>query len=91
MQSFRFQVSGKKILTPRVKLRQNGIVSLLIRLAIFQASGGARMKLRQNGIVSFSIKLAAFQAGGRAEPLNLEPLNALWQFNGNHLPAFSGD
>jgi len=28
-----------------MKLHQNGIVSLLIRLAAFQASGGARMKL----------------------------------------------
>jgi len=31
--------------TPRMKLRQNGIVSLLIRLAAFQASGAAYMKL----------------------------------------------
>ena len=30
---------------PRMKLGQNGIVSLLIRLAAFQASGGARVKL----------------------------------------------
>jgi hypothetical protein len=28
-----------------MKLRQNGIVSFLIRLASFQARGGARMKL----------------------------------------------
>jgi hypothetical protein len=27
-----------------MKLRQNGIVSFPIRLAVFQASGGARMK-----------------------------------------------
>jgi len=30
---------------PRVKLRQNGIVSFPIRLDAFQARGGARMKL----------------------------------------------
>ena len=49
-----------------MKLGQNGIVSLLIRLAAFQASGGARMKLPQNGTVSFPIRLAAFQARGGA-------------------------
>jgi hypothetical protein len=53
-------------MTPRMKLPQNGIVSFSIKLAAFQASGGARMKLRQNGIVSFSIRLAAFQASGGA-------------------------
>ena len=30
-----------------MKLRQNGKVSLLIRLAAFQASGGARVKLHK--------------------------------------------
>jgi hypothetical protein len=50
-----------------MKLRQNGTVSFLIRLADSQARGVARVKLRQNGIVSFSIKLAAFQASGCAE------------------------
>jgi hypothetical protein len=29
-----------------MKLRQNGIVSFPIRLAVFLASGGARMKLK---------------------------------------------
>ena len=49
-----------------MKLPQNGTVSFPIRLAAFQARGGARMKLRQNGTVSFSIRLAAFQARGGA-------------------------
>jgi hypothetical protein len=38
----------------------------LIRLAVFQARGGALMKLHQNGTVSFLIKLAVFQASGAA-------------------------
>jgi hypothetical protein len=42
-----------------MKLRQNGIVSFSIRLAAFQASGGALMKLRQNDTVSFTIRLDA--------------------------------
>jgi hypothetical protein len=37
---------------PYMKLRQNGIVSFPIRLAVFQARGGARVKLHQNGTVS---------------------------------------
>jgi hypothetical protein len=49
-----------------MKLRQNGIVSFSIKLAVFQARGNAHMKLRQNGIVSFSIKLAVFLASGSA-------------------------
>jgi hypothetical protein len=32
-----------------MKLRQNGTVSFLIRLAAFQASGGACMKLHPDG------------------------------------------
>ena len=32
-----------------MKLRQNGTVSFSIRLAAFQASGGARVKLQRNG------------------------------------------
>jgi len=48
----RFQVSGYSALTPwhrkpYMKLRQNGIVSFSIRLAAFQASGGARVKLHK--------------------------------------------
>jgi len=43
-----------------LKLRQNGIVSLMIRPAVFLAGGRAYMKLRQNGIVSFPIRLAIF-------------------------------
>ena len=42
-----------------MKLRQNGIVSLMIRPAVFLAGGRAYMKLRQNGIVSFPIRLDA--------------------------------
>ena len=34
-------------LRPRMKLRQNGMVSLLIRLAVFQARGAAYMKLHK--------------------------------------------
>ncbi|MDH3828158.1 MAG: hypothetical protein OET21_12115, partial [Desulfobacterales bacterium] len=34
-----------------MKLRQNGTVSFLIRLAAFQTSGGARMKFRLPGTV----------------------------------------
>jgi len=48
-----------------MKLPQNGTVSFPIRLAAFQAKGGARMKLGQNGIVSFSIRLAAFSGQRR--------------------------
>jgi hypothetical protein len=36
-----------KVLSSRVKLRQNGTVSFLIRLAVFQARGGALMKLHE--------------------------------------------
>jgi hypothetical protein len=53
-----------------MKLRQNGIVSLLIRLAAFQASGGARVKLH--------CKSFFFDQTGRSRPevaLNPEPLN----------------
>ena len=51
-----------------MKLRQNGIVSLLIRLAAFQASGGARVKLHHllQKCSFFLIKLVAFQASGAA-------------------------
>jgi hypothetical protein len=49
-----------------MKLRQNGIVSFLIRLAAVQARGNACVKLRQNGIVFFLIRLADFQASGVA-------------------------
>ena len=45
---------------------QNGIVSLMIRPAVFLAGGWAYMKLRQNGTVSFLIRLADFQARGDA-------------------------
>ena len=38
--------------TTRMKLRQNDIVSLLIRLAVFQASGGARVKLQLSATVN---------------------------------------
>jgi hypothetical protein len=34
-----------------MKLRQNGIVSFSIRLAVFQARGGAHIKLRLPGTV----------------------------------------
>jgi hypothetical protein len=51
-----------------MKLRQNGIVSLTIKLAAFQASGWAGMKLRQNGTGSLLIKLGAPPTSGRAEP-----------------------
>jgi hypothetical protein len=36
-----------EFLTPHLKLGQNGIVSFPIRLAVFQARGGARMKLHR--------------------------------------------
>ena len=51
-----------------MKLRQNSIVSLLIRLAVFQARGGARMKLHHllQKCSFFLIKLAAVQASGNA-------------------------
>jgi len=35
-----------------MKLRQNGIVSFSIKLAAFQASGGARMRLHLAGTVN---------------------------------------
>jgi hypothetical protein len=46
----------------RVKLRQNGTVSFLIRLADFQARGGARVKLHHllQKCSFFLIKLAVF-------------------------------
>jgi hypothetical protein len=50
-----------------MKLRQNGTVSFLIRLADFQARGVARMRLRE-AEVPFSINLAASQASVRVEP-----------------------
>ena len=34
-----------------MKLRQNGTVSFLIRLAAFQASGGARVKLHESNAI----------------------------------------
>ncbi len=36
----------------RMKLRQNGIVSLLIRLAVLSGQSALRMKLHQNNTVS---------------------------------------
>ena len=56
-----------------MKLRQNGTVSFSIRLAAFQARGGARVKLHIVK-VSFSIKLVASAAGGRADPPSAEHL-----------------
>jgi hypothetical protein len=55
-------------LRSRVKLRQNGIVSFPIKLAAFQASGGARMNLHHllQKCSFFLIKLAAVQASGNA-------------------------
>jgi len=48
-------------LNPYMKLRQNGIVSFSIRLAAFQARGGARMKHHILQKCSFFlIKLAVF-------------------------------
>ena len=46
-----YQKNSVVQLTPYMKLRQNGIVSFPIRLAVFQARGGARMKLRLAGTV----------------------------------------
>ena len=59
-----------------MKLRQNGTVSFLIRLADFQARGVARVKLAK-GKVSFSIGSAVFLAGGwlNPEPLNHKPFD----------------
>jgi hypothetical protein len=44
----------------------------LIRLAAFQANGGAYMKLRQNSTVFLMIKPAALAAGRNSEPQNFE-------------------
>ena len=51
-----------------MKLRQNGTVSFSIRLAAFQARGGARVKLHHllQKCSFFLIKLVAFQASGAA-------------------------
>ena len=51
MQGFKFQVSGKKILTPYVKLNHllQKCSFILIKLAVCLASGAARMKLQRNG------------------------------------------
>jgi hypothetical protein len=54
-----------------MKLRQNGIVSLMIRPAVFLAGGWAYMKLRQNGTV-FMITLAALAPGLNSELQNIE-------------------
>jgi hypothetical protein len=50
----------------------NSYVSFLIRLAAFQASGGAHMKLRQNGTVILMVNLVALVAGLNSEPQNIE-------------------
>jgi len=70
------RVSGQGVmeLNPRVKLRQNGIVSFLIRLADFQARGCARVKLHLN-ISQSSLSTQSFF------DCSLSALWALWEIN----------
>ena len=69
-------------------------VSFSIKLAAFQASGADRMRIRE-AEVFFPIRPAVFWPAAvlSPEPLNPEPVNgyASGKFDGDHLPAFSGD
>jgi hypothetical protein len=71
----KFHTSPAAGLTPRVKLRQNGTVFLMIKLAASMAGPGLNSKqIERRTSVSFSIKLAAFQASGGPDTRHLKPI-----------------